>query len=200
MILPIGEFVLRTACQQARAWQITIPGAERLAMSVNLSVKEFARPRLLNEIEETLMETGLEPKHLKIEITESAILENVEHVTRTLKGLRALGARLAIDDFGTGYSSLSYLHRFPVNTLKIDQAFVRQMNVAAESLQIVKTIIMLARALEMEVIAEGIEEKDQLDMLTQLGCEYGQGYYFAKPMDAEKAAELLRGPKHWLEA
>ena len=199
MIVPIGEFVARTACRQTRAWQITIRSAENLSISVNLSVKEFSKPNLFGQMRDMLVETGLDPRHLKIEITESAIMESIDFVTRTLKQLREMNIQLSIDDFGTGYSSLSYLHRFPMNNLKIDQAFIRDMMTTHESEQIVKTIVLLAKALEMDVIAEGIEEEVQRDLLRGIMCEYGQGYLFSKPLTAPDMEELLKKDPCWIE-
>lgn len=172
---------------------------EHLSVSINLSVKEFSKPNLFEHMRDMLVETGLDPRHLKIEITESAIMESIDFVTKTLKELRELNIQLSIDDFGTGYSSLSYLHRFPMNNLKIDQAFIRDMMTTHESEQIVKTIVLLAKALEMDVIAEGIEEEAQRDLLRGIMCEYGQGYYFSKPLTGPDMEELLKEDPCWLE-
>ncbi|HIJ74764.1 MAG TPA: EAL domain-containing protein, partial [Candidatus Hydrogenedentes bacterium] len=191
MIVPIGQAILSAAARDVRIWQQTMPHAENLCVSVNLSVREFSQPDLVESIQRTLDDAGLDPRYLKLEITESAIMENVDYVFSTLTRLRKLDIALAIDDFGTGYSSLSYLHRFPMNTLKIDRAFVRDMHVAAEHHQIVKTIRMLAESLGMNVIAEGIENEDQLRQLRDLGCEYGQGYLFSPPIDTKAATDLL---------
>lgn len=197
MIVGIGEYVFRSACAQARAWQREFPHAAELNISINLSVKEFSRPDLLESIDRTLKETGLDPHHLKLEITESAIMENVEEVSATLMKLRAQHVQLSIDDFGTGYSSLSYLHRLPFNNLKIDQVFVKEMHKSAEDQLIVKTILMLAKNLRMNVIAEGIELQDHLATLCENGCDYGQGYFFARPLSVEDAAALLAQQKVW---
>ncbi len=197
MIVAMGKSIMRAACRQTRAWQIKIPHAANLRASVNLSVKEFSKPALVNSISGILEETGLEPRCMKIEITESAIMESIEFVTKTLKALREMSIELSIDDFGTGYSSLSYLHRFPMNTLKIDQAFVREMHIAPENLQIIKTIITLAHALDMTVIAEGIEDETQLNILRELGCEYGQGFLFSKPLAPAEAEVLLASDPTW---
>lgn len=197
MIVAIGEFVLRTSCRQLREWQTTIPGQEDLMISVNLSVKEFSKPQLIGGIADTLTETDVLPRHLKLEITESALMESVEFVTRTLRQLREMGIQLAIDDFGTGYSSLSYLHRFPMHVLKVDQAFIRDMSTSHESAQIVKTVLLLAQALSMSTIAEGIEEESQASVLRSLHCEAGQGYFFSKPLPAPEATALLNQPPTW---
>jgi EAL domain-containing protein (putative c-di-GMP-specific phosphodiesterase class I) len=155
------------------------------------------RNDLVKSIQNTLADTGLDPRWLKLEITESAIMESVELVAKTLKVLRGMHIELAIDDFGTGYSSLSYLHRFPMNILKVDRAFVRDMHVTPESMQIVRTIVLLARALQMPVIAEGIEDASQLQALRDLSVEFGQGYLFSKPLEASAAADLLAQDPVW---
>ncbi|MBI2431383.1 MAG: EAL domain-containing protein [Candidatus Hydrogenedentes bacterium] len=197
MIVPIGQMVFRQACKQARTWQIKLPRERSLVISVNLSVKDFSQPGLVESVERTLIDTGLEPQFLKLEITESAIMESVDFAIKILKRIREMNVQLAIDDFGTGYSSLSYLNRFPMNTLKIDRAFVRDMDTTRESLQIVKTVVLLAQALEMTVIAEGIETDEQLRVLRELHCEYGQGYYFSPPLEAEAAYKLLAAERVW---
>ena len=197
MIVAIGEFVLRTSCRQLRAWQTSIPGQSELMVSVNLSVKEFSKPNLIAAIADILTETEVQPRYLKLEITESALMESVEFVTRTLRQLRDMGIQLAIDDFGTGYSSLSYLHRFPMHTLKVDQAFIRDMSSSRESEQIVKTVLLLAQALSMSTIAEGIENATQAEALHMLRCESGQGYFFSRPLPADQATELLTQPPAW---
>lgn len=197
MIVAIGDFVLRTSCQQLRAWQTSIPGQSSLVISVNLSVKEFSKPNLIASIADILTETVVQPHHLKLEITESALMESVEFVTRTLRQLRDMGIQLAIDDFGTGYSSLSYLHRFPMHTLKVDQAFIRDMSSSRESEQIVRTVLLLAQALSMSTIAEGIEDSTQAEVLRALRCELGQGYFFSRPLPAEQATALLNQTPAW---
>ena len=197
MIVSIGEFVFRSACAQTRKWQREFPHAAELSASVNLSVKEFSSPDLLESIEKALEETGLDPRYLKLEITETAVMENVEKVSATLMKLRAQHIQLSIDDFGTGYSSLSYLHRLPFNNLKIDQVFVKEMHKSAEDQLIVKTILMLAKNLRMNVIAEGIELQEHLATLCENGCDFGQGYYFARPLSADDAAALLAQQKAW---
>jgi len=183
LILPIGLRVLRDACHQLRKWQQYSLANRDLIMSVNLSGKQLMQPDLIERVEEALNESQINPWHLKLEITETVVMESPELAAVTLAKLRSLGVRLSIDDFGTGYSSLSYLNRFPVDTLKIDRSFVTSMNEADENLQIVKTIITLASNLGMQVVAEGVETEEQLDQLRSLKCQYGQGYLFAKPLD-----------------
>ena len=193
LIIPIGERVLFEACRQIREWQLEFPEYSELSVSVNLSGKQFQQPNLVKRVSDVLHETGLEPRFLNLEITESILMDNVETAVRMMKELRALGVQLSIDDFGTGYSSLSYLHRFPMNTLKVDRSFVSQMHDNNENTEIVRTILMLARNLSMEVIAEGIETEDQLLKLLLLGCDYGQGYFFCSPADAGTVKDLLFG-------
>ena len=190
LILPLGRWSLHESCWQLRCWQKRNPAALNLMMSVNLSSKEFLQFNLAEQIAESLEKTGLNPRCLKLEITESHIMENTEITAKTISNLRALDVELSIDDFGTGYSSLSYLHRLPVTYLKIDRSFINRMIESTENSEIVHTIIKLGSNLKMKVVAEGIETSEQLAQLKILNCEYGQGYFFAKPMEAE-AAELF---------
>ena len=198
MILPIGRWVLREACAQMRRWldQGDPRGLPTLpTMAVNLSSKQFLHPGLPEEIRMLLEETGLDPTRLKLEITESVLMENAETAAAMLRDLRAQGIQLSIDDFGTGYSSLSYLLKFPIDTLKIDRTFVSGMADdapdAAENLELVRTIVTLARNLGMDVVAEGVESEGQRIRLDALGCEYAQGFLFSKPVDADSAWRAL---------
>ncbi len=191
MIVPIGKWVLAEACRQMRVWQQQYTEHDMLSISVNLSCKQFRQPDLVEQINRILLETGLDPRCLKLEITESVVMENIDTAIDMMKQLRALGVQLSMDDFGTGYSSLSYLHRFPISTLKIDRSFVTRMDGNNENKEIVRTIVMLARNLGMDVVAEGVEGETQLLQLTALDCQYGQGYYFSKPRKAEAIDELL---------
>ncbi|HSB08122.1 MAG TPA: EAL domain-containing protein [Blastocatellia bacterium] len=190
LIIPISEWVLREACEQLRAWQVQFPSDPPLSMSVNLSGKQFSQPDLIDRIAQTLKETDVEASSLKIEITESAIIENIDVAALMLKRIKALGVRLSLDDFGTGYSSLSYLHRFPIDTLKIDRSFVSRINLPKNA-EIVKTILTLAGNLGMDVVAEGVETRDQVLKLTGLNCEYVQGYLLSKPIDGRAMRELI---------
>jgi len=182
-ILTIGQTVLESACRQAREWQKTYPASPPLFVSVNLSVKQFNQPGLVENISRVLAETKIAPRCLKLEITESVFSENIEAAVELLKQLRALGVQLSIDDFGTGYSSLSYLQRFPIDTLKIDRSFVNGMMESEENAQIVRTIVSLGQNLGMDVIAEGVETEEQVTLLRQLKCENGQGYLFSSPLE-----------------
>ena len=197
LIVPMGRFVLQEACRQLRDWQGRYPHNPPLMVSVNLSGKEFMEAGLVDQIAQSLAETGVEPACLKLEITESRIMEKPEAAAERLQQLRALGICLAIDDFGTGYSSLSCLHSFPVTTLKVDRAFIGRIGAGGENLEIVRTIVTLAHNLGLDVIAEGVETPEQLTYLRSLGCEYGQGYLFAKPLDAVEAEILLAQNPQW---
>ena len=187
LILPLGLNVLREACRQLHKWQQRSFSDKDLIISVNLSGKQLTQPDLIERIEEVLQECQLKPWHLKLEVTESVVMENPELAAVTLGKLRSLGVRLSIDDFGTGYSSLSYLNRFPLDILKIDRSFISAMGQKDENLQIVKTIVTLAGNLGLQVIAEGVENDEQLNQLRLLKCQYAQGYLFAEPMDAAQA-------------
>jgi diguanylate cyclase (GGDEF)-like protein len=191
LIVPLGWFVLREACRQTVDWQKRSPKAKDLLISVNLSSNQFSQPDLPAHVRSILTDTGLAPNHLKLEITETVVIENPEAAGEMLRQLRALGVRVCLDDFGTGYSSLSYLLRFPIDTLKIDRSFVSVIGSGAENSSIVKTIVALAHNMGMDVTAEGVETQAQLDHLHSLKCEHAQGYLFSKPVDAEKAFALL---------
>lgn len=191
LIVPIGWWVLREACRQMCIWQRQFPVKKSLTISVNLSVKQFMQPDLITQVAQILHETNVDPCSLKLEITESVLLENTESATLALRRLKALGIQLCIDDFGTGYSSLSYLHRFPIDILKIDRSFVSSMTVCKQNLQIIQAIMTLANNLGIAVTAEGIETAKQLAQLKALECEFGQGYFFSKPVDSLAASKLI---------
>lgn len=195
LIVPIGEWVLHEACKHIRKMQLEFPSHRSLSLSVNLSARQVAQPDLLDRIQEALVDSKLDPHCLKLEITESVVMENAEAAALMFKQLRALGVQLSIDDFGTGYSSLSYLHRFPLNYLKIDRSFVSRLTTDNDN-AIVRTISTLARNLGMEVIAEGIETEEQYQQLRMLGCEYGQGYLFSQPVGTEGVLRLLAQDAH----
>ncbi|MFB2834505.1 EAL domain-containing protein [Floridanema evergladense] len=189
LIIPIGQWVLKTACQQLRIWQRQFQRS--LTMSVNLSGIQLEQANLTAQIEGILGEVWIAPNTLKLEITESAIMKNTETVPALLDKIKQNKVLFAIDDFGTGYSSLSYLHRFPIDTLKIDRSFVSSISSDSENLEIVRLIVTLAHTLGMDVTAEGVENIEQIALLKSLGCEYGQGYFFSKPLNAKTATELL---------
>ncbi len=190
LILPIGEWVLREACAQAHAWQDA--GLPPLRMGVNLSARQFRQPDLAGTVRRILDETGFDPKRLDIELTESTLVQNPEAAAEILTGLETLGVQISIDDFGTGYSSLSYLKRLPIDILKIDQSFVRDIATDPDDAAIVIAIITLARALGIQTIAEGVETREQAQFLRKHGCEAMQGFYFSKPIEADALAALLR--------
>ena len=198
-IVPLGEWVLEEACRQLRLWEGMFDFDRPLIMSVNLSGKQFAQPDLVERIQAILGVTGLNAESLKLEITESVVMDDVESAIAVLKQMKALKVKLGIDDFGTGYSSLSYLSRFPTDTLKVDKSFVGRMEVGSEgeNVAIVRTIVALAHALRMDVIAEGVETAAQLAKLRAIGCEYGQGYFFAKPLPSDDATALMASEPQW---
>ncbi len=197
LIVSIGRWVLAEACRQLRDWQKRYPDHPPLQISVNLAGRQFAQPDLVQQIEAVLAETGLTTGSLKLEVTETVLMEHAEAATAVLTSLRALGVELLMDDFGTGYSSLSYLHRFPLDTLKIDASFVRRMDSDPKAAEIVQTIVTLARTLDMNVIAEGVENAAQLAQLRALQVDYGQGYHFGRPLAADAAEAMIRGAPVW---
>jgi diguanylate cyclase (GGDEF)-like protein len=191
LIVPLERWILRSACATMRDWHLRLPPGLNLTLSVNFSAKQYSQPDLLDELKSTLKDTRFDARHLKLEITETVLMENNAVVAETLSRLQDLNIQVHMDDFGTGYSSLSYLHRFPINTLKIDRCFVADLGVRKESRKIIQTIVGLADSLGMEVTAEGIESLQQLRELQALGCDYGQGYYFSPPADAQQAEALV---------
>ena len=191
LIVPIGLEALREACNQLKTWQNQKITSIPLTISVNLSVKQFSQPNLIEEIDKILEETELEGSSLKLEITESAIINNDMLATEILQKLKSRKIQLLIDDFGTGYSSLSYLHRFPVDTIKIDRSFVSRITENGENVEIVKAIIKLAQDLNIGVIAEGIETPQQCKQIKDLGCEFGQGFFFSKPLEQQSVAAIF---------
>jgi len=190
IIVPLGWWIVRQACQQMREWQLQSDNPGAMTISVNLSPKQFTQANLAEGVTKILAETGLPSSCLVLEITESTIMESTDCASAVLAELKQLGVQLAIDDFGTGYSSLSYVHRFPLNSLKIDRSFVSEMGAQGERSEIVRAIVNLAHNLGLDVIAEGIETQSQLDHLTTLGCDYGQGYLFSMPIAAAAATAL----------
>jgi diguanylate cyclase (GGDEF)-like protein len=196
LINAIGHWVLQEACQQLQTWQKQ-GIAETLSISVNLSVRQFAQPNLISQIDQILSNSNLEPQRLKLEITETALMDNAGTAATILKQLRERRIELSIDDFGTGYSSLSYLHSFPVDTLKVDRSFVSCLDGKLNHPKLILMIINVAQALGMKVVAEGIETQRQLDYLRELNCEFGQGYLFAKPLPASQIEALIKSNPQW---
>ena len=198
MIVPIGEWVLRTACGQARQWRDT--SAPELRIAVNLSAKQFQAPDFLAMTRSILDETGLPPAALDLEITESSILRDVDHAADTLRQLGAMGVRVWIDDFGTGYSSLNYLRRLPLHGLKIDRSFVEGAPGNGDDAAIVRAIIALAHSMRLDVVGEGVETESQSEFLLSHGCETMQGYLFGRPLPMSRVCDALENRGHVLAA
>ena len=197
LIVPMTVKILHAACSQVVKWQQSSPNSTPLSVAVNLSGKHFGHPALVEQINTVIAETGIDPASLKLELTESAVMENAETAILMLKEIKKTGVQISIDDFGTGYSSLSYLHRFPIDLLKVDRSFVSAMEENSENGEIVRTVIALAKALNLKVVAEGIESIHQYHQLKVLGCEYGQGYLFSKPLPVQDIARLLTDTTRW---
>lgn len=194
LVVPMGQWVLQTACQQMRFWQTRFEETPPLMISINFSARHFLQSDLVQQCRAVLYETQLANGSLNIEVTESAMIPNPESAIELMHQLKSLGVQIALDDFGTGYSSLSYLHRFPLDSLKIDRAFVSRI---MEDDEIIRTILTLGRNLGLKVIAEGVETVDQAEKLRQLGCEFAQGYYFSIPVNAQEATDLLAARHQW---
>jgi EAL domain-containing protein (putative c-di-GMP-specific phosphodiesterase class I) len=192
LVNAIGLLVLRTACHQLRSWQKQGVVAADFSVSVNVSARQFAQPDLIQQIQHILVETELDPRCLKLELTESAIMQNPDSAAQILQHLRQYQIQLSMDDFGTGYSSLSYLRSFPVDYLKIDRSFVQGLEKTSKQFTLVTAILAIAQTMGMKVIAEGIETADQLAHLRSLNCDFGQGYFFSKPLPADQIIDLLR--------
>jgi diguanylate cyclase (GGDEF)-like protein/PAS domain S-box-containing protein len=189
LMLPIGKWILRESCRQAKAWQDA--GLPLFEMAVNVSSVEFRSDQFIGSISTILKETGLEPGYLELELSESVLMQHAESSVPVLQKLKAMGVRLAIDDFGTGYSSLSYLRQFPIDTLKVDQSFIHEINADTDEATIISAVINMGCRLKHRVIAEGVETAEQLAFLRAHGCDEGQGFYFGRPMPAEETAKLL---------
>jgi diguanylate cyclase (GGDEF)-like protein len=190
LIIPLTQWVLRQACTQAQAWRSM--GQFPLCISVNISALDFRQRDFVANLAAILEQTGLPPAQLELEITESVLMQNVDDTVETLQKIKAMGVRLALDDFGTGYCSLSYLRRFPIDVLKIDQSFVHGLTVNSRDKQLISAIIALGKSLELNIIAEGVETIEQLNVLKALQCEEGQGYLFSQALPAKDFAQLLR--------
>jgi diguanylate cyclase (GGDEF)-like protein len=193
LILPMGEWALRAACEQAVAWKKQ--GLPPILMAANISPRQFHQPGLAEQVKGILQETGMDPSFLEIEITESTIMTDVDRAIRTMREINSMGVRLAIDDFGTGYSSLGALKLFPIQKLKVDQTFVRNLATDSNDAAIAASVIALAKTMHLEVIAEGIETEAQLAFLRKKKCHQGQGYLFSRPVPAEECSKLLASPK-----
>jgi diguanylate cyclase (GGDEF)-like protein len=196
LIVPIGQWVLEEACRQVAAWQAEFPADPKLTISVNLSPRQFQQSNLVDQVSGALRAAGLAPTGLKLEITEGAIMRDVEATIKTLWQLKRLGVQLAIDDFGTGYSSLASLKRLPLDILKIDHSFINGIGHDPEDTAIVRAIILLAKSLHLSVTGEGIETAEQAALLRGWACEHGQGYFFSRPMEGAALTEMLRACGH----
>ncbi|MEK6538720.1 MAG: EAL domain-containing protein, partial [Nitrospirota bacterium] len=193
LILPIGEWVFRTACGDGK--HLMDMGYPNLHISANLSARQFAQENLVELIKGILDETGLDPMHFELELTESILMKDEEKLIKKLCAIKDTGVRLSIDDFGTGYSSLSYLKRFPIDVIKIDRSFVMEITSNPDGAAIVQTILAMAHTLKLRVVAEGVEKLEELIFLREHGCEEMQGYYFSKPVPLSEFEELLRSGK-----
>lgn len=196
LILPLGHWVLKTACRQLKAWQHN-GQCESLVMSVNLSGKQLFQPDIARQVDQVLQQIDLNPQNLRLEITESILIKDFIEAAKRLQQLSALGIQLAIDDFGTGYSSLGRLRQFSVDVLKIDRGFIHEMGPLGKDPEIVQAIIALGHGLDMRVNAEGIENESQLHNLRAMGCDEGQGFFFAAALKAEAAAALMEQQRCW---
>jgi len=190
LITPIGDWVLREACGQIKAWMGA--GLEAVPVAVNISAVQLRHKDFLESVRDILTETGLEPRWLELELTESVLMQDTESTGRTLQALKTMGVRLAVDDFGTGYSSLSYLTQFPIDTLKIDLSFVHKMLLNANDASVISAVISMGRNLSQRVIAEGVETEEQLRFLQARRCDEGQGNYFSHPLSAEDFAKFVK--------
>lgn len=199
IIVPLGQWALMNACRDLQIWRRSHPEASNLSISVNVSGIQFTRSDVVKDISSVLQETGLPAGRLRIELTESTVMGNPEIAAQIQKRLKDLGVELALDDFGTGYSSLSYLQRFPLDYLKVDRAFVNHIDTNKENREIAEIIILLAKALDLKLVAEGIEEPAQRDVIKSLGCEYGQGFLFSKAVPFDEADEIVAADKDWLK-
>ena len=191
LIVPIGLWILRESCLRTCAWHAEHPSDPPIEIAVNLSVRQFQQPDLVEQVRNILTETGLSPVHLQLEVTETVLVDDSAEALRVLWALKELGVGLKIDDFGTGYSSLNYLTNLPFDSIKIDRSFVLNMMSDDTSLEVIKAIIVLAKGLGKEVVAEGIETKEQLARLQDLGCGFGQGFLFSRPVDEYVVRQML---------
>ena len=196
MIIPLGSWVLEHACRHMQEWRERIAPDSRLSLSVNLSVKQVLWSEITQHIRSVLEETGLEGRLLRLEMTESAIMDDADPMISVLADLKALDVSLDIDDFGVGYSSLRYLHRFPIDSLKIDRSFIANLHERRESEEIVRTIVALARNIGVSVVAEGVETAEEMALLKEMKCDFDQGHLFSEPLSHDQIAPLLEGHRY----
>ena len=189
LIVPIGRWVLHEACRQARAWQVA--GLPPTCVAINISSAELRDRGFVANLRAVLRETGLDPRYLELELTETVLMEDSRSAAEVLAELKAIGVQLALDDFGTGYSSLSYLKRFPIDTLKIDQSFVRDLETDTDDAGIVTAVIGMGKSLNMRIVAEGVETREQLDLVRSLGCTDVQGFYYSPPVPVRELNQIL---------
>lgn len=199
LIVEIGEWVLQEACRQLKEWHEKFPLLNHLVMNVNISGKQFSRPDFLKNLQTTIETIGLKTRSVKLEITESLLLDNKLRDSNFFNTLRQMGALLQIDDFGTGYSSLSYLQHIPVDVIKIDRSFIKDLGDGNKSSDLIRAIVRMAHSLNMETTAEGIETWEQKAILTGMDCDYGQGFLLSKPMDVKMIEEYLEGEQNDME-
>jgi EAL domain-containing protein (putative c-di-GMP-specific phosphodiesterase class I) len=199
LITPIGAWALKEACRQLAAWNARLPPDQAVSMSVNVSRRQLAQPAFHEQAERIIAESGIDRHRLNLEVTETAVIDADEAIERMLRRLKDAGVGLHLDDFGTGYSSLSCLYGFPLDALKIDRAFVYQAEARREYAAVISAVMTMARNLGMRVVAEGVETKAQLAQMLAFDCDYGQGYYFSRPVAADAAWVLLTTPRNWLE-
>ena len=190
LIVPFGLWVIETACRQLKSWEATEYG-KNVRLAVNVSAKQFRQSSFVHDLKKILEKTGADPSLIKIELTESVVVDDVTNTALKMQELRLLGVNFAMDDFGTGYSSLIYLKKLPLTQIKIDQSFVRDITIDTSDAEIVKAIVLMAQALDFNVIAEGVETEEQFDLLRQYGCKEFQGFYFGRPVEIEALNELL---------
>jgi EAL domain-containing protein (putative c-di-GMP-specific phosphodiesterase class I) len=197
LIVPLGSWVMTEACRAAKSWTSRMPPGTPFSMAVNISARQLLQPELLDTVRSALEVSGLDGNYLRLEVTESVIMENAGPATLLLSQLRNLHVHLLLDDFGTGYSSLGYLHNFRFDTLKIDRSFVSRADQGGRQTEIVRTIVGLARTLGMEVVAEGVETAPQASLLQQLYCDFAQGFFFSRPLDADAFGAILLDRRRW---
>ena len=195
LIMPIGRMVMHTAMRQVREWQTTHSNARTLTLSINLSARQLYQPDVVSEVVEALEATGFDAEYLTLEITETALMHDTATMSARLRELRALGARIALDDFGTGYSSLSYLRNFPIDVLKVDKSFIDDIACGTADANLARAIIEMAKTLNLDIVAEGIEQPSQVAELVRLRCLMGQGFHFAKALPASELSSYLRGQR-----